>query len=109
MKGSKSSYLYLIVSKEVWDKSLKVGELLLPSHHKPFIHLAKEDQISHVTKKFWAGVDYVILKIETEKMIGRLVYEVNPGGSNKYFHLYDGTIPLDAVTEATLVSANSYQ
>ena len=95
-------YLYIIVSWEVWEESLRVNELTLPHHHEQFIHLAKEDQVPHVAEKFWSGVDYVILKIESNKMIGHLVYETNPVGSNKYFHLYDGTIPLDAVVESTL-------
>jgi len=92
-------HLYKIVSKENWEESLLRGELVLPAFDQPFIHLAKEDQVVHVAEKFWAGMEYVVVKIESEGMVGRLVYEANPGGSTKYYHLYEGTIPLDAVVE----------
>jgi len=100
-------YLYIIVSPEVWEKSSEVGKLVLPSHHDPFIHLAKEDQVSHVTDKFWSDSDYYLLKIETDQLIGRLVYETNPGGSNRYYHLYDGEIPLEAISEVEFVQSGS--
>jgi len=100
-------YLYIIVSPEVWEKSSEVGKLVLPSHHDPFIHLAKEDQVSHVTEKFWSGSDYYLLKIKTDGLIGRLVYETNPGGSNRYYHLYDGEIPLAAISEVEFVKSGS--
>ena len=64
-----------------------------------FIHLSTGDQLPRITDKFFKGIDYVILKVETKKMQGRLVFENNPGGENKYYHLYEGTIPLDAVVE----------
>ena len=66
-----------------------------------FIHLASEEQLPHVTEKFWKGQDYVVLKIDTKQLVGRLVHETNPGGSNKYYHLYDGYIPIKAVVGAT--------
>lgn len=100
-------YLYIIVSPEVWKESSELGKLVLPSHHDAFIHLAKEDQVSHVTEKFWSGSDYYLLKIETGQLIGRLVYETNPGGSNRYYHLYDGEIPLEAISEVEFVQSGS--
>lgn len=51
-----------------------------------------------------ADAEVVLLKLETAKLRGRLVYEVNPGGTTKYYHLYEGSIPLEAVVEATEVS-----
>ena len=100
-------YLYIIVSPEVWRESSEEGKLVLPSHHDAFIHLAKEDQVSHVTEKFWSGSDYYLLKIETDQLIGRLVYETNPGGSNRYYHLYHGEIPLEAISEVEFVKSGS--
>ena len=99
-------YLYIIVSPEIWEVSLKTDALALPPHHDRFIHLAKQDQVAHVTQKFWGRADYYILKVETEKLIGRLVYETNPGGKNRYYHLYDGVIPLESVVESTFIKSN---
>lgn len=42
----------------------------------------------------------MVLKIDPSKLIGKLVFEVNPGGTQKYYHLYNGKIPLNAVIEA---------
>lgn len=100
------SHLYIILSPAEWQESQSEGKLILSPHHDPFIHLAKEDQLLHVTQKFWKDSDYFILTIDPEKMIGQLVYEVNPGGSTKYYHLYEGLIPLDAVTDTTFVHAS---
>lgn len=94
-------YLYKIVSPEQWQHSLSQSQIALSSTDKEFIHLATEDQVSNVVKKFWSGKDYIILKITSEKLEGCLIYETNPGGINKYFHLYDGNIPFEAVVEAT--------
>lgn len=93
------TYLYLFLTKEAWQKSIQEKVLSLGPENKSFIHLATNEQIPHVAEKFFKGVDYVVLKIEIKKMRGRLVYETNPGGSNQYFHLYDGMIPFEAVVE----------
>lgn len=50
-------------------------------------------------KKFWHDRDYVILKLNVRKLVGRLVYETNPGGSTQYYHLYEGKILLNAIEE----------
>ena len=97
-------YLYKIVSKDAWKESLQRNELSLSPMDEKFIHLAKEEQVPHVAEKFWSGIEHVILKIESKNLTGRLCYETNPGGSTKYFHLYDGSIPLNAVVEQTFVS-----
>jgi uncharacterized protein (DUF952 family) len=64
-----------------------------------FIHLSKEEQISHVVQKFWNNRDYIVLKLASERLIGHLIYETNPGGMTYYYHLYEGSIPIDAVVE----------
>jgi len=63
-----------------------------------FIHFATEDQLPHVIGKFYKNQDYLVLKIVTEKLFtSGLVYETNPGGSVKYYHLYNAIIPWDAI------------
>ncbi len=90
-------YLYKIVSPEEWQESLLDGEVVCSFIDNDFIHLATEDQLDHVAQKFWKGKSYLILKLDTGLLSGRLVYEANPGGSNRYYHLYDGKIELNAV------------
>ena len=72
-----------------------------------FIHLATKEQVPHVAEKFWKGLDHAILKIDSKKLVGRLIFETNPGGTNKYFHLYKGSIPADAIVEVTFASDGS--
>lgn len=90
-------YLYKIVSTIEWQESLLKHYVVNSTIDEDFIHLAKEEQIEHVLKKFWHAKDYVIVKLNMKKLVGHLVYETNPGGSTKYYHLYEGKIPLDAV------------
>ena len=45
----------------------------------------------------------IVLKIYTDKLTGRLIYESNSGGSSKYYHLYNGFIPLNAVFESKTI------
>jgi len=103
---ARPKYLYLILSKELWEKSLQANRLILPTQKDPFIRLAKEEQIEPIIEKYWRGVENVILKIESENMLGSLVYETNPGGSNKYYHFYNGFIPFDAIVGSLAVNSH---
>jgi uncharacterized protein (DUF952 family) len=98
-------YLYKVLSDKNWEASQNEANLVLPPEDHPFIHFSKEDQLDRIVTKYWSGVPkYVILTIETDKLEGQLVYEVNPGGSStKYYHLYNGSIPLDAVVDSKIV------
>jgi uncharacterized protein (DUF952 family) len=97
---SRPTCLYKIVSAEDWQES---GETLkLAEADRDFIHFSTENQVCRILDKYWAGrTDVVILKINPEALPGKLVYETNPGGSAKYYHLYDGSIPLTAVVAQT--------
>lgn len=98
MEKQPPNYLFKVISKENWNKSKESGVLVLDAFDEAFIHLAKEDQIEHVLNKFWKDrKDYLVLQIAVSEMKGTLVYEANRGGTNKYYHLYDGTIPISAI------------
>jgi len=100
-------YLYKVLSVENWKASQATPALQLSEEDRDFIHLAKEDQLERIISKYWANVpEYVILKLDPSKLPGRLVYEANPGGSNKYYHLYEGSIPRQAVIDAKVVRIN---
>ena len=99
-------YLYKIVSPKEYRKSLLQNEVVSSLIDKEFFHLSTENQISHVVQKFWKDQDYVILKLDSKKLIGRLVYEINPGGTTQYYHLYEGKIPLDAIVDVLMKPNN---
>ena len=97
---TKPDYLYKITSVSQWESSKGKDVLELTPADSDFIHLATKEQVFEVVKKFFADQDeYVLLKLDTDKLPGDLVYEKNPGGKIKYYHLYNGEIPMDAVVE----------
>lgn len=97
-------YLYKIVSMDNWCESQARPVLKLSSLDDRFIHLAAENDIGRILEKYWSGYqEVVILKLETDKLKGRMEFEANPGGSNKYYHLYNGTIPREAVVESKIL------
>lgn len=96
-------YFYKIVSLEEWQDSLLKNQVVMSPFDENFIHLATEKQLAHVAQKFWSGKSYIILKLDSQKITGHLLYETNPGGTTQYYHLYDGKIPLDAVVDITTV------
>ncbi len=98
-------YLYRIVSPEQWQESLLQNQVVNSSLDKDFIHLATEEQLTHIAQKFWNNKDHIILKLASKKLPGRLIYETNPGGTTLYYHLYEGNVPLDAVVEVSIVRA----
>jgi uncharacterized protein (DUF952 family) len=100
------SFLYKVLTSEDWKKSQSQNSVILSKDDQDFIHLATEEQLPRITGKYWSKVpEYVVLKLDTNQLSGRLVYEVNPGGENKYYHLYQGSIPLKAVLEAIVVNS----
>jgi uncharacterized protein (DUF952 family) len=95
-------YLYKIVSPETWKISQSEEKLSLPSSDDAFIHLAKEEQVAKIATKFFPNQDYFLLTLDSTKLKGRLVEEVNPGGSNSYYHLYEGSIPTASVIKSEM-------
>lgn len=93
-------YLYKILSLDNWNKSFTLSHIALSSDDDHFIHFSTEEQLNRIIDKYWGNVsEYVILKLDAKKLPGRLVYEANPGGENKYYHLYEGSIPKEAIVE----------
>lgn len=98
-------YLYKILTPRAWQGSQEKTYLELPELDRTFIHLAREDQVARICEKFWSHEDQVaLLKLDVSLLKGRLICESNPGGENKYYHLYDGALPLHAVVLARLLS-----
>lgn len=97
-------FLYKVVSVQDWKESQDLGHVVLGEMDTPFIHLSTESQLPRILSKYWPSGYYVILKLDPSKLLGRLVLEANPGGENKYYHLYDGRIPISAVLESKVNS-----
>lgn len=96
--------LYKVLSVEDWKQSQGRESVKLTDADQDFIHLAKKDQLDRIVGKYWDKVpEYVVLTIDTTKLPGKLVFEANPGGENKYYHLYGGSIPLKAVIESKTI------
>jgi uncharacterized protein (DUF952 family) len=99
------TYLYKILSLDNWKASENRKMLVLPVEDKPFIHLSTEAQLDKIISKYWSNVpQFVVLKINTAKLEGELIYEINPGGTTKYYHLYKGFIPFDSIVESRIVN-----
>lgn len=92
-------YLYKVISVEGWQDSQQQNQVINSTLDDKFIHLATESQLPHVKQRFWSGKRYFVLKLDPNKLKGRLVFETNPGGTTQYYHLYEGIIPLDAVID----------
>lgn len=92
-------YLYKVMTSADWAKSQDQGFVALSAIDQAFIHLAMEDDLKNVIEKYFRGKDLTVLKLDSDKLKGRLVKEKNPGGSKEYYHLYEGNIPLESVVE----------
>jgi len=90
-------HLYKILTNEEWQASK--DRLQNSSSDDDFIHLSLESQLERILLKFFPEKDCIIIKLDAEKLKGKLIYESNPGGTTKYYHLYEGHIPMDAVVE----------
>lgn len=96
--------LYKIVTVENWQASQDLVKL--NDDDKDFIHFSTEEQLERILSKYWAHIpQYFILKIDSSKLPGKMVFETNPGGSGtKYYHLYDGNIPKTSIMEVKEIS-----
>ena len=97
-------YLYKILSYRNWLATECRKVVILSGDDQEFVHFSTKEQVDRIVGKYWSNADqYVVLKVETSRLQGNLKFEPNPGSSNKYYHLYDGFIPVDAIAEANIV------
>ena len=92
--GTIPRYLYKVVAPETLQASQGKENLQLPAFDDEFIHLATKEQVPNIIKKFFANQPNIkVLTLDVRQLPGKLTLEVNPGGTTKYYHLYDGSIP----------------
>lgn len=97
-------YLYKVISLRLWQTTQTRNVLILPKEDDLFVHFAREDQLDKILHKYWSEVpQVVILKVNTAQVEGKWVYEQNPGGMTKYFHLYGGRIPFYSILESKII------
>ena len=76
-----SQVLYKVISEKQWADSQQNKVVTLSDMDEGFIHLAKEDQLERIIDKFWDNIPkFVVLKLQTDKLEGKMIYEANPGG-----------------------------
>ncbi|MDE3047733.1 MAG: DUF952 domain-containing protein, partial [Verrucomicrobiota bacterium] len=97
-------YLYKILSLRNWQATERSKTAQLSAEDDAFIHFSTQDQLERLIGKYWADApQFVILKIDSQKLEGRLVFETNPGGTTQYYHLYDGFIPFSSIVESKII------
>ncbi|MBN1914630.1 MAG: DUF952 domain-containing protein [Parachlamydiales bacterium] len=97
-------YLYKILSLRNWQATQSRKNIQLSAKDDSFIHCSAQDQLERIIEKYWAdAAQLVVLKIDSNKLEGRLVFETNPGGTTKYYHLYDGFIPFHSIVESKII------
>jgi uncharacterized protein (DUF952 family) len=100
-------YLYKLLSVENWRASQGCALLQLPKEDEAFIHFSTKEQLPRLEAKYWASTSYYLLEVISTQLIGRLIYEANAVGGQRYYHLYDGFIPLSAIASAQFIDKRS--
>lgn len=93
--------LYKVVTKEQFLHSQGKEFLELGEADREFIHFSTEEQYPRIMQKFSEReptAPYVLLEIKTKELMGDMRFEPNPGKSEKYFHLYNGSIPMSSLS-----------
>ena len=102
-QNSTPEHLYKVISLEGWRESLLRNQIVATPIDKDFVHLAKEDQVEYVVHKFWNNADHIVLKLASKKLIGHLICEYNSAKTSKFYHLYNGSMPLESVVDVSIV------
>jgi len=100
--------LFKILTLAQWKEGQEKKILILGDQDETFIHLAEEHQVVKIAKKFFKDQSQVvIIELDRNKLVGRLIKERNPGGETKYFHLYDGHLPFNAIIQTSILNLNN--
>lgn len=101
-------YIYHIIKPEWWsnfeNKDHYVSETL---EQEGFIHCSTEAQLLPTCNRHFNGInELIILKLDTNKLTSKLIYELAPSVGQEFPHIY-GPINLDAVVEQNKLVRNS--
>lgn len=90
-------FLYKIITKSDWQQSK--ATVCTPASDDAFIHFSTPSQFPIVRARKFAGIEHVVLRIDTTKVVGSWKLEWDSKHIDQYWHLYDGYIPTIAVAE----------
>jgi len=92
--------IYHIASAAEWEAAKSNGVYEHPSlRDEGFIHCSLENQVSGVLERYFSGQENLIkLKIDTDKLTGRFVFDWSKSNADTFPHVY-GPINLDAIVE----------
>jgi len=95
-------YLYKILTLEEWADFQKCGTFTGSTLDKKdgFIHTSTLEQRDTTRRKFFAGVEVVVVEMDTAKIKDPIKLEAKQPGATSYYHIY-GTMPLHAVVSST--------
>ena len=97
-------YLYKILSLRNWQATQSRKTAQLSAEDDAFIHFSAQDQLEKIIEKYWADEpQIVILKIDSNKLEGELVFETIPDETSKSYHLYNGFLPFNSIVESRIV------
>jgi len=68
-------YIYKVLTIVGLGKGLEQKDIALHALDSTFIHCSKKEQLGHVTQKFFSNEPYVVLRVETDRLVGDLVFE----------------------------------
>lgn len=90
--------IYHITQREAWEEALKYGEYRAPSlASEGFIHASTLEQVIGTANLLFHGQPgLVLLVINPDRLKAALRYDLAPGSSQKFPHIY-GPLNLDAV------------
>jgi len=97
-------YIYHIALAADWEAAKATGFYNHPSlKNEGFIHCSLENQVSGVLERYFPGREKLIkLKIDTDKLTGKLVFDWSKSNADTFPHVY-GPINLDAIVEAIML------
>lgn len=93
--------LYKIVTQKQFADSHERDVLLLSESDQKFIHFSTKEQYPEILQKLANRApleQYLVLEVNTKQLVGDMKFEANPGKSEKFFHLYNGYIPMSALS-----------
>ncbi len=97
--------IYHFTKKSEWQKGKSQNAYESPSlATEGFIHCSTFEQILRSANKHAANQqDMVLLKIDTEKLTSKLVFENTSGGTEPYPHIYGVLNPAAVIEEYDFV------
>ncbi|RYY12843.1 MAG: DUF952 domain-containing protein [Chitinophagaceae bacterium] len=97
--------IYHVTTNDAWQKAIEKGVYETDSLiNEGFIHCSQEEQVNGVLVRYYAGKnDLVKLKIDTDSLTSRLIYEWSPSTADTFPHVY-GPINIEAVLSAETIN-----